>query len=105
MSRTPVVVLPRAEQDINAIADHIAAHNLNAALRFLDAIEDACMRLGQFPQSGALVKFESPRLHKLRTIPVPQFESYLIFHFADESAVTVVRVLHGAQHLEFLFRA
>ncbi len=44
-------------------------------------------------------RFDSPALSGLRMWPVPHFEHWLIFYIPTDTAVQIVRVLHGARDL------
>lgn len=90
----PVAVRPLADSDIDAYAYRIASDNLDAALRFLDTVQAAYERLGEYPAIG------SPRyahlLEGLRMWALPGFENYLVFYREQPGYVDVIRVLHAA---------
>jgi plasmid stabilization system protein ParE len=52
---------PKAREDIDQIAEYIAADNLDAAIRFCLAIEDAAEKLAEMPGMGTVCNFSSPR--------------------------------------------
>jgi toxin ParE1/3/4 len=85
------------------IADYIAQSNLDAALRFLDAIDDTCRFLAANPQSGQPCEFRSSRAEGIRAWPVHQFRNYVVYFRATEHGVEIQRVLHGPRRLESLF--
>jgi toxin ParE1/3/4 len=93
----PVSVRPRADQDIDDYAAHIAQDNLDAALRFIDAVQVGFDQISAHPSMGA------PRyahlIDGLRFWPIPDFPNHLIFYFEQPSYVDVIRVLHGAMDL------
>ena len=99
MRRLRLVTTPRAQDDIDDHAAFIAGDNLDAGLRFLDAINHARAELARHPEIGAARRFDSPALSGLRVWPVPHFEHWLIFYRIDQETLTVVRVLHGARDL------
>lgn len=100
MKHLRVRTTPRAQDDIDEHAFCIAGDNLDAGLRFLDAIEHARNELARLPEIGSARRFDSPALFGLRIWPVPRFENWLIFYRIEEQILTVVRVLHGARDLQ-----
>jgi len=96
---------PLARQDVLEIASYIAADNLDAAERFLDAAEQTFALLASMPLMGRACEFRSPQAQGLRMWRVHGFERYLIFYRPSEDGVDVVRVLHAARDLESLFEA
>jgi toxin ParE1/3/4 len=93
-------VRTRANQDIDQIAARIAADNLDAAIRFLDAVPESLDLLAMFPGAGKTQGARSSRLAQLRSWPMGgAFRNYLIFYIQREGGIEVLRVLHGAQEL------
>jgi len=83
-----VFVSPRAEAQIEAIGDYIAADNPGAAVRFVQTLQRRCYELDQFPERG------KPIGHRHRAlIEAP----YLIVYRIEDDTVTVIAVLHGAR--------
>jgi plasmid stabilization system protein ParE len=58
---TRLVLRDSAVDDINAIADHIAQDNPEAARNWYDAVLDAANQLAQMPGMGAVREFRSAR--------------------------------------------
>jgi len=92
-----LITTPRAQREIDDHALFIAGNNLDAGLRFLDAIDHARSELARYPEIGAARRFDSPTLSNLRVWPLPRFERWLIFYRLDADEPTVVRVLHSAR--------
>lgn len=90
---------PRAQDDIDEYAFAIAGDNLDAGIRFLDAIDHARDELSRHPEIGVACRFDLPALSGLRVWPVPRFENWLLFDRIQEDTVTVVRVLHGTRDI------
>lgn len=84
---------PRAEQDLEEVQDHIAAHNARAATRLIDAIERRCQGPSQQPLVG---RDRSDLLPGMRSVVVGK---YLIFYRPTDDGIEVVRVLHGARNI------
>lgn len=87
---------PRAEADLAALGDYIAADNPPAATRFLAKIEAQCRRLGENPQLGPARPEIAPDL-RLWVV-----DKYLILYRVVTDGVEVVRVVHGARDRERL---
>ena len=93
--------LPRAELDLQTAAEYIAQDNLDAAVRFINAAEDAFRKLAEMPGMGPTCEFDSPELSGLRSWPMGgSFRNYLVFYRQVPDGVEIVRVLHGARKIE-----
>jgi toxin ParE1/3/4 len=87
----------QAEQDLLAIADHIAKDNATAAIRWLIEIEEKLTFLATQPYAGQAVPDLRQGLRRYT------HGSYVIFYEPRESGIVLVRVLHGARKIEDLF--
>ena len=67
-----------AIDDIAAHSQHIAENNLDAALRFLDAVEATVELLSQFPEAGGAVPTNCVDADGLRAKLVNGFGSYVV---------------------------
>lgn len=67
----------------------------DAAVRFLDAVEESVEQLLCMPHMGAPEELRNPALKDLRVWPVKGFEEIRIFYVAQGDTVRVIRVLHG----------
>jgi toxin ParE1/3/4 len=76
---------------------------MDAAAKFLDALERDYLKLLRMPGMGAKREFENPRFVDLRSWPVSGFRNYLIFYRRISSGIEIVRVLHGARDIESIF--
>ena len=95
---------PKAEQDLNEIAQYILENNLEAALRFVDAVEKTCTGLVEMPDMGHTFVVSNPALKGIRMIWVSKvYSSYLIFYRQTKREIEVIRILHGARDLPVLF--
>jgi len=70
--------------------------------RYLSAATAAFDQLAQMPGLGAPRDDLNTNLGTLRMWPVPEFPKYLIFYRATTEAVEIIRVLHGAQNVEWI---
>lgn len=94
---------PQAERDIEECFVHIAEADLDTGVYFLVAVEDSLEQLARFPLIGKHREFADKRFQNVRMWRVKDFENYLIFYAAAESAIEVIRVLHGSRDIEDLF--
>lgn len=94
---------PQAERDIEECFVYIAEDDLDTGVYFLAAVEDSLERLAEFPHLGKQRTFTDKRFQNIRMWRVTGFESYLIFYRVEESAIEVIRVLHGSRDIEDLF--
>ena len=99
-----VIVRAQAELDVDEIAARIAENNLDAALRFLRAVENAYELLAAWPRIGTRRIARNPSLCGLRSYPIRRFRNYLIFYLPFEDGVEIVRVIHGARDLPVVLR-
>jgi toxin ParE1/3/4 len=94
---------PQAKCDLYELAAYIGEHNMGAAMRFLEAAEEAFEQLARMPHMGSAQMFRNPELANLRMWPIPGFEKYLIFYRPTETGIEVIRVLHVARHIKAIF--
>ncbi|MBK1646153.1 hypothetical protein CKO25_16170 [Thiocapsa imhoffii] len=87
---------PEAESDLDDIWWYIAQDSPHNADRFLDRIEERCLALADFPNTGAPRDELRPGL---RSHPEG---NYLIFYFPLDDGIELVRVLCGSRDLERL---
>lgn len=79
-----------ARADLLAIVDYISDDNPEAAQRLKDDLEAKVARLPQHPEL-----YRAGRVPGTREMVVRS--SYVVVYAADARAVTILRVLHGAQ--------
>lgn len=91
------ILSPLAIQDLETTYDYIASNNIDAAERFVDAVEQKCETLANFPNMG---KSYAGFMPQLRGVPVG---NYTIFYRPIENGIEVVRVLSGYRDLEAIF--
>lgn len=82
---------------------YIGENNLDAADRFLTAVQTALEKLAEMPGMGALREFENPEFHGVRSWPITGFENFLIFYRPMDNGIDVIRVLSGYRDLNRLF--
>lgn len=94
---------PQVSRDLIEQAEYIAQHNLDAAVRFLQAAESTFRTLAEQPALGGLCEFEHPRAKDLLRWRVRGFENHLVFYRPIQNGVEIVRVIHGARDIEAAF--
>jgi toxin ParE1/3/4 len=99
MTAPQVFRRPRARRDVVEHAVYISAENLEAAERFLDAIEQAFTLLVKNPAIGSSRELSNPRLVGLRMWPIKGFRKYLVFYRPVTDGIEVIRVLRGEQDI------
>ncbi|MFM6396426.1 type II toxin-antitoxin system RelE/ParE family toxin, partial [Planktothrix sp.] len=82
---------PKASQDIDDHFAYIHQNNVDAALRFFDAVRETLATLAKMSAVGRLYAFNNQRLDGLRQWQVKGFENYLIFYLTSESDIKIIR--------------
>ena len=90
---------PLAEQDLEAIADYIAADNPGRALSFVRELRTQCQRITLNPPGYRL----RPELGE--GIRSCAHGHYVIFFEVESDTVLIVRILHGARDIPAVFEA
>jgi toxin ParE1/3/4 len=98
----PIHVLPAAARDVDETARFIAKDNVDAALRFYDAVEQSFGHIREDPQRSPVYQLAHPRLTDIRKRSVRGFNNYLIFYRFSRGIVEIIRVLHGARDIPAL---
>src|SRR5215204_5138152 len=94
---------PQAERDIEECFVFIAEDDLDKGVYFLAAVEDSLEQLAEFPLLGKQRNFADNRFQNVQMWRVKGNENYLIFYTVEENRIEVIRVLHGARDIEYLF--
>lgn len=89
-----------AIDDVAGHASHIAESNLEAALRFLDAIEATVDLLCQFPEAGGAVPTTRREAEGLRAKLVNDFSNYVVLYFVTTETVDIARVIRGGKEID-----
>lgn len=87
---------PLANEDILVIWEYIARDNVRAADKLLCRIDETFKSLAKTPGIGSL---QEKYGIGIRAFPVGQ---YIVFYEEIDSGIEVIRVLHGARHLDDL---
>jgi plasmid stabilization system protein ParE len=78
---------PTAAQDRTGLIRFLRERGSEAALRFIDATEQACQRLADFPYIAPVWESANPRLAGIRVWPVPGFTNHLLFYRVTDKSV------------------
>lgn len=102
MNPKPVVPRTLAIQDVeDAIGYYLKQDARQAALAFVDALEDAYAILGRHPGIGSARYATELQVPGLRSWSLPRFP-YVIFYVERTDHVDVWRVLHGHRDIPAL---
>jgi toxin ParE1/3/4 len=95
----PVVPRLRAEQDVDeAIRCYLSENAPEAALGFIDALEQAYDRISRHPDAGSSRYAGELDIPGLRCWRVKKYP-YLIFYVERSHDIDVWRVLHGVRDI------
>lgn len=99
MKPKPVIARAQANHDIEAaIAYDVREAAGQAALGFIDALEDAYAHVARHPATGSLRYAHELNLPALRCWPLTRYP-YLIFYVEQPDHIDVWRVLHGRRDI------
>ena len=92
-------IFPLAQKDLESIFSYIAEklHNVSAAIKLIDAFENAFDNVCAYPESCPLVKNEYVKDKTLRKLIV---NNYIAFFSVKEEKIQVVRVLYGMRNYQ-----
>jgi toxin ParE1/3/4 len=95
----PVVPRAQARRDIEeAIAHHLAEDSAQAAMGFVDALEQAFAHIGRHPAAGSPRYAHELNLPGLRCWPLERYP-HLVFYVERDDHVDVWRILHGQRDI------
>src|SRR5687767_5132732 len=89
----PVIRSRQAQQDYEEILEYLDAHSPPAANRFAAGVAAKCRLLERFPLLGRTRDDLHPGV---RSVLVGK---YLLIYRVTDTAVVIVRILHGARNL------
>ena len=98
-----IILSEYVEPELAAIWEFIAFDNLDAADRFLDAVENTFRQLARMPGLGRPRLFRQSALKNLQSFRIGGFDNYLVFYRSLPDGIEVFHVLHGARDLEGFF--
>lgn len=99
MKSKAVVPREQAERDVDEAINYYLSENApEAALRFIDALEQAYGHIGRHPNAGSSRYAAELNLPGLRFWPLTKYP-HLVFYLERSDHIDVWRVLHGARDL------
>ena len=87
-----------ADQDVADAVDHYFNESPALALRFVDALEQACRHIQKRPATGSPRYAHELDIPGLRCWPLKRFP-YLVFYSERPGAIEIWRVLHGRRDI------
>src|SRR5258707_187310 len=94
------VIRPKAKDDIiEQFRYYLLEDAFDAALRFLEAVDESIEQVCKMPKAGAPRQFKNPALVGLRSWPVRGFDEIRIYYVAEREVLRVIRVLHGRRNI------
>jgi plasmid stabilization system protein ParE len=85
-----------AQDSLERIAAQIAEHDLEAAYRFVDAVEASLSLLSEMPEAGPRYETKNAALAgRIRKWVVPRYGRYLVFYLFEEGVVHLIDVVDG----------
>lgn len=104
MSDKSLIPRERAGRDVDeAVTHYINEHTVQAALGFVDSLENAYAHIGRYPGTGSSRFAHELDLPELRTWPLTRFP-YLVFYVERKDHVDVWRVLHTRRDIPALMQ-
>jgi toxin ParE1/3/4 len=95
----PVVPRERATRDVHEAIDHCLSENVpEAALGFIDALEDAFDHIRRHPDAGSSRYAGELNLPGLRFWPLNKYP-HLVFYLVRSDHIDVWAVLHGKRDI------
>ncbi len=87
-----------ADQDVADAVDHYFNESPALALRFVDALEQACRHIQKHPATGSPRYAHELDIPGLRCWPLKRFP-YLVFYCEGADGIDLWRVLHGRRDI------
>ncbi|WP_254567961.1 type II toxin-antitoxin system RelE/ParE family toxin [Oscillatoria sp. HE19RPO] len=91
------LISPDVIRELNEIFDYFASRSVSAGERFVEAFENKCRYLIQFPNLGRSYADFDP---SLRGVPL---NGYILFYRVINDGIEIVRVVSGYRDLSSLF--
>ena len=99
MKLKAVVPRERANRDVDEAIDYYLSENApEAALGFIDALEQAYRHIGRNPNTGSSRYASELNLPGLRFWPLKRYP-HLVFYLDRDDHIDVWRVLHGQRDI------
>lgn len=104
MTLPGAIIAPSANRDVDQQIEYFAGESVETAIRFLNAVKETIQKIVTTPGIGGRYEVKSKTMPGLRVSIVEGFKNHLIFYRIHKDSIEVVRVVHGAQDLDEVFR-
>ena len=95
---------PQSQSDIDQAVDYyLREAGTEAALGFIDSLQNAYLHLSRYPQTGSSRYAHELDLPGLRVWPLKRYP-YLIFYLEQVDHLDIWRVLHGQRDIQAWLR-
>ncbi len=85
-----------AQHSLERIVLQIAEYDLDAAYRFVDAVEASLALLSEAPEAGPRYETSNAKLAgRVRKWVIPRYRRYLLFYVFEKGVVHLVDVVDG----------
>jgi toxin ParE1/3/4 len=99
MKTKPVIPRAQATQDVEeAISHYLGEGAEQAALGFIDALQQAYSHIGRHPATGSPCYAHEVDLPGLRSWPLKRYP-HIVFYVERDDHIDVWRVLHGLRDI------
>ena len=99
MKSKPIIPRERAERDVDAAIDYYLSEKApEAALGFIDALEQAYIHIGRHPETGSSRHAGDLDLPGLRSWRLKNYP-HLVFYVERSDHIDIWRVLHGMRDI------
>ena len=104
MKRTPVLLMPAAERDLDEQYDYIALlQDSERAERLIEALDQTLDVLSRHPRMGRVANLKGSLMEGARMFRISGFPKHPVFYRIGKRGVEVLRIVHGARDIETLF--
>jgi len=93
----------QALRDIEEAFVYIAENDLDTAVYFLVAVEEAIENIAKNPFIGTVKQFQNPKLKGMRMRRVKKYENYLMFYTVEENVIKIIRFLNAKRDFNLIF--
>ncbi len=99
MKTKPIIPRDLANRDVDeAIGHYLSEGSKQAALGFIEAVEQAYVHIGRHPAAGSLRCAHELDIPGLRVWPLARYP-HLVFYIERSDHIDVWRVLHGGRDI------
>jgi len=97
-------ITPKAAQDLEELAFHIAEDSIEQAVRFEKAAVDTALHLIEYPEAYQVIDLEAAIALGWRKRCVRGFPNHLLFYTANSHTVVIQRCVYATRDLPAVLR-